>query len=104
MGTLSKFKPVPVEVEINGDKMFLISMNGARRAMYRDKLKDGVGAEFVVALTLCDAEGKLEYDCNNEDHIKELKEVDGSVLDKIAMKAFEVSGLTDKASSDAEKK
>lgn len=58
----------------------------------------------VVALGLCEEDGALTYNVDNEKDIAEIGEVDGAVLQAIVLKLYEVSGLTKTAIEDAEKK
>lgn len=57
----------------------------------------------VVALGLCEADGTLTYNVDNDADVKEIDEIDGAVLQAIVFKLYSVSGLTAKAVEEASK-
>jgi hypothetical protein len=100
----SSFKPVPVECELNGEKIYIISMTGIQRNQYRESTKtDAFSAAIVVTLCLCDEAGNRLMSPGNQEDIDELNSIDGALLDRLAIRCLEVSGLTHKDEAQAEK-
>lgn len=63
----------------------------------------------IAALALCEADGAPCYPLDKEvaewqKEIADLADLDGADLEKIALKLFEVSGLTKDSTEQAEKK
>lgn len=106
--TLKKHKPRLVEVEWNGDKLWVKGMSGADRQDYRNRVtkaeaNGGFKNEYAFALAVRDENGVRQYDPDNADDIAEISELDGDLIDRVVLAYLGASGLTKKAVEDAEK-
>lgn len=105
---LKKATPKVHPVELDDGVVYVRALSGAGRQRYLDMASDGQtpSPARIAALGLCEADGTLVYDLDADDDVdvKELEELDGGVLDRIATRLFEVSGLTKTADENAEKK
>lgn len=95
-------------VEWNGEKHFVRALSGTDRAKYTalvQETKDsgGVPLETIVAFGLCEEDGTLAYDRTKPEDLAELGDRDGGFLEAIALKLFDISGLSNKAVEDAGK-
>ena len=101
-------KPKIHKIDTEHGDLYVRGLTGAGRALYlglvNDAGNEGVPMHRTAALGLVEADGTPAYDIENEDHMRELAQVDGNLLQTICMKLFEVSGLSKKATEDAEKK
>lgn len=106
--SLRSFRPKVEKFEHSGQTFHVRALSGTGRARYLDLCRVGGDAgpsmAKVVALGLCEEDGSLTYNVDQEKDIVEIGEVDGSVLQAIVIKLYAVSGLTAKAIEDAEKK
>jgi hypothetical protein len=103
--SLRSFRPKVEKFEHGGQTFYVRGLSGAGRARFLEMSRDGSPPMAkVVALGLCEEDGTLTYNVDNEKDIAEINEVDGAVLQLIVLKLYEVSGLTAKAIEDAEKK
>lgn len=101
---LRSFKPKVHQFDHQGQTFHVRALSGAGRAKYLDLCKnDNPPMAKVVALGLCEEDGALTYNADNEKDIAEIEAVDGEVLQAIVFKLYEVSGLTKKAIEAAEK-
>lgn len=105
----SKAKPKVGYVEVDGARIHIRAMSGSTRAKYMELVqakKDagGVPIEVIAAFGICEEDGTLAYDHTKPDDLAELSELDADLLQQASLKLFELSGLTDKAVEDAEKK
>jgi hypothetical protein len=57
----------------------------------------------IAALGLCEDDGSQSYDPTSEKDMAELREMDGVDAESVALRIFEVSGLTKAAAEGAEK-
>lgn len=105
---LRKAKPKVHSVDISSGTVYVRALSGGGRDAYLDLVKEsepkGPPSHRVAALGLCEEDGTLSYDTADKKQMDELHQVDGEDLQKISMKLFEVSGLTEKSVDDAEKK
>jgi predicted aspartyl protease len=93
-----KIESVP-ENEL-GLTVFLRRMTGGERDIYIDAIEKGtVTGYLILALTLCDENGARLFE--NPD---ELKALDHTVIDRLALKAMEINGFTRAAREAVEKK
>lgn len=107
----SKSKPKLAEHTLfDGRKVWIRPLSGKGRAAfsaYQEKAKanGGVKPEVVAALALCEEDGTLAYDWENAEDIAELAALHevSDDLDRIGLKLFEISGLTEKAQEEAAK-
>ena len=104
-------RPTVHEVTVNGKTFFVKSLSGEGRQSFSEmsKEKDGsLPVQMIAALGLCEQDGSMCFDCSTEKGRilanVELKEVDGAVLQAIALKLLQVSGLSKDSAGDAEKK
>jgi hypothetical protein len=105
--SLRSFRPKVEKFEHGGHTFHVRSLSGAGRARYLELCRVGGDAgpamAKVVALGLCEEDGALTYNVDNDKDISEIGEVDGAVLQAIVIKLYQVSGLTSKAIEDATK-
>lgn len=106
--SLRAFRPKVHQFEYEGQTFHVRAMSGAGRAKYLELCRashDGSSPPMskVVALGLCEPDGALAYNIDNDADIKEIDEIDGAVLQAIVFKLYEVSGLTAKSVEDASK-
>jgi len=95
-------------VEWGGEKHFVRAMSGKLRSVYSElvqekKDKGGVPVEVIAALGICEEDGTLAYDYEKPADIAELEAHDAGFLTAVALKLFELSGLTEKKVEEAEK-
>lgn len=105
--SLRAFKPKVHVFDHEGQTFHVRALSGAGRTKYLDLCHTGDGTPSmakVVALGLCESDGSLTYNVDNDKDIAEINEIDGAVLQAIVFKLYEVSGLTKKALEEAEKK
>lgn len=108
---LRKAKPKFYPCEISGGTVHVRALSGAGRAAYIELVRKYDPAtpptHEIAALGLCESDGTLTYDSDDEKEraklLAELSQVDGEDLQKISLKIFEVSGLTKDAAEDASK-
>ncbi len=97
-------------VEVDGERLYVRSLSGRGRHIYTQLFTQAkaanasVESHVVVALGLCDEQGQLIYRHDDDADLNEVLEFDGAVLDNLAVKVFELSGLTKEAQAEAEKK
>lgn len=102
--SLRSFRPKVHSFDHGGQTFFVKSLSGAGRARFLELSKDGSPPMAkVVALGLCEEDGALTYNLDNEKDVAEISEVDGAVLQAIVIKLYQVSGLTATAIEDATK-
>jgi hypothetical protein len=104
---LRAFKPKVHAFDHAGQTLHVRSLSGSGRSKYLELCRaagDGSPSMAkVVALGLCEEDGSLTYNVDNEKDIAEIEQVDGEVLQAVVFKLYEVSGLTKKALEEAEK-
>lgn len=105
---LRAFRPRVHQFDHQGQTFHVRALSGAGRAKYLELCRtshDGASPPMskVVALGLCEPDGALTYNVDNEADIKEIDEIDGSVLQVVVFKLYEVSGLTAKSIEEASK-
>lgn len=108
--TIRAAKPFVSEYTLkDGGKVWVRAFNGKGRANYiayieKAKANGGVKTEAVAAMGVCDENGTLVYDYQNQAHLDELSEyLDGRDLDGISIQLFQISGLSKDAVEDASK-
>lgn len=105
--SLRSFRPKVEKFDHDGKTFYVRALSGAGRARYVELCRGGGDAGppmgKVVALGLCEEDGALTYNVDNDKDIAEIGEVDGAVLQAIVIKIYQVSGLTSKAIEDATK-
>lgn len=105
--SLRSFRPKVHRFEHGGQSFFVRALSGAGRALYLELCRvagdGGPPMAKVVALGLCEEDGSLTYNVDNDKDIAEISEADGAVLQVIVIKLYQVSGLTTKAIEDATK-
>lgn len=105
--SLRSFRPKVEKFEHSGQTFYVRALSGAGRARYLDLCRAGGDAgpsmAKVVALGLCEEDGALTYNVDNDKDITEIGEVDGAVLQAIVIKLYHVSGLTATVVEDATK-
>jgi hypothetical protein len=90
--------------EYEGKTYYVRSLSGSGRAKFLSlQTDDKAHMAKVVALGLCEEDGALTYNIDNESDIAEVLECDGATLQSIAFKLYAVSGLSSKALEEAEK-
>lgn len=99
------FKPRVVRCVHEGQVFHVRGLSGTGRAQYLAiaKAEDEFILHKVVALGLCEEDGSLVYNVDNKSDLEELMAIDGEALQAIALKVYEISGLTKKAVEDAPK-
>jgi len=104
---LRSFRPKVHQHEYEGKSFHIRALSGAGRAKYLELVAaagdSSPSMAKVVALGLCEEDGVLTYNVDNEKDVAEINEVDGAVLQSIVFKLYEISGLTKKAIESAEK-
>ena len=105
----NKAKPRIDTIMHDGDTIHIIGMSGTRRAQYMEllqKYKDagGMPVAIIAAFGICESDGTLAYDHAKAEDLAELGSMDASLLQAAALKLFQLSGLTEKAAEDIEKK
>lgn len=104
---IRKAKPKIHECEISGGIVYVRALSSGGRSAYLaivEKHKPASAPTHdIVALGLCEEDGTSSYDPSDEKGMAELRELDGVDAEKIALKIFEVSGLTKAAAESAEK-
>ena len=104
---IRKAKPKVHACEISTGTVHVRALSSGGRAAYLalvEKNKPGSPPTHdIVALGLCEENGAVAYDVANEKDMDELRELDGVDAEKIAIRIFEVSGLTKSAAEAAEK-
>lgn len=95
-------------VEWGGERHYVRGMSGKLRGVYsalvqEKKDKGGVPVEVIAAFGICEEDGTLAYDYAKPADIAELEDRDAGFLTAVALKLFELSGLTEKAVEEAEK-
>lgn len=103
---VAKAGPQLVCVDIGGIIHHLRPLSGAGREAYL-KLVNEKPENFiagVVLFGLCNERGELLGDPFNADHRTKVANVDGQVLQRLADEFLTASGLTERASKEAEKK
>lgn len=104
---IRKAKPKVHPCEISSGTLFVRALSSGGRAAYLamvTKCQPGSPPTHdIAALGLCEEDGELCYDPADEKGMAELREMDGDDAQKVALKIFEVSGLTKEAAEKAEK-
>lgn len=95
-------------VDLDGEKVCVRALSGKGRAEYmqmveKQKENGGVKVEVIAAMAICEPDGTLAYDPNNDADVAELASKDGGFLSKVALKLFDISGLTEKSIEEEEK-
>jgi len=105
---LRVFRPKVHKFDHDGQTLHVRALSGAGRAKYLELCRTGNDGSpamaRVVALGLCEEDGTLTYNVDNDKDVAEIEQVDGAVLQAVVFKLYEVSGLTKKAMEEAEKK
>lgn len=90
------------------DFVFVRTLSGAERQAFRvmvDASGEGnLKTDTIVALALCEEDGKRTYDHENGEHLSEIREMDGADVDHIAMSFLKLSGLRAADVEEIEKK
>jgi hypothetical protein len=95
--------------EISTGTVYVKSMGSVERAAYSARVTKGDMPPMheIAALGLCDEDGTICYDLSKEESRRQLDadklDIDGDDWQKIALKIFEVSGLTKEAREESEK-
>lgn len=104
---IRKAKPKVHPCEISTGTTHVHALSSGGRAAYLAlvaKHKPGsTPTHEIAALGLCEDDGTQSYDPTNEKDMAELFEMDGVDAETVALKIFEVSGLTKTAAENAEK-
>jgi hypothetical protein len=99
-------QPAIVRKEIDGKVYFLRPLTGAGREAYLRYVRDT--ANFTVPgialFGLCDESGNVLGDPFNADHRAKIGSCDGQLTQTLADYFLDISGLTQKAVDEAEKK
>lgn len=98
--------PRLVRVEIDGQIYHLRPLSGAGREAYL-RLVQEKPDHFIAGVLLfglCNERGELLGDPFNAEHRAKVANVDGQLLQLLADEFLTASGLTDRASKEAEKK
>jgi hypothetical protein len=102
-----KAKPKVHACEISGGTVHVRALSSGGRSAYLALVTkhkpDSPPTHEIVALGLCENDGAPSYDPASEKDMAELRELDGVDAEKVALKIFEVSGLTKDAAEAAEK-
>jgi hypothetical protein len=105
---LRQAKPKVTTVDTDHGSIHVRALSGAGRAAYFalvNEAGDGMAPMHKLAgLGLCEPDGTLAYDLDKPDDVAELAAVDGDVLQRICMALLDVSGLSQRAREEAEKK
>lgn len=104
---IRKAKPKVHSCEISSGTVHVRALSSGGRSAYlalSAKHQPGIPPTHdVVALGLCEEDGSPAYDPADERGMSELREMDGRDAEAVALKIFEVSGLTKTAAENAEK-
>ncbi|MBL8268057.1 hypothetical protein [Steroidobacter sp.] len=105
--SLRSFRPKVEKFEHGGQTFHVRGLSGAGRARYLELCRAGGDAgpsmAKVVALGLCEEDGSLTYSVDNDKDVTEIGDVDGTVLQAIVFKLYQVSGLATQAIENASK-
>lgn len=101
---LRTFRPKVHKHEYEGQAFHVRALSGAGRSKLLSIVNDDKNQlAKIVTLGLCEEDGSLSFNVDNEKDIAEIQEIDGSVLQSIAFKIYEISGLSVKEIEKAEK-
>lgn len=103
---LATARPRPMPIEIDGTTYYMRPLSGTGRGDYLRLVndKDNFSMGAVVLLGLCGPDGELLGDAFSVDDRAKVDGADGGLLQRLADKMLEASGLVDRSAKAAEKK
>lgn len=99
-------KPRVSSFEFDSETYYVRGMNGAMRVAAMKRIVDGrldIPAQELFALGYCDEAGTLVFDATSAEDLKEIGELDGAFVQKVASEFMQASGLAASSAKDAEK-
>lgn len=102
---LATARPRIIPVDVDHARYYIRPLSGAGRVAYTKAVKeDWFGLGVVVLFGLCTEDGTLLGDPFNEADRTRIDQADGGILQQLANRILEESGLVEKAADKAEKK